>query len=66
MKSVFGFDAQERKFTYTAFRTATSTCCAFPREKVNTMLQQYLDNYEAKHPEVRFERTSFGAMLTKI
>lgn len=66
MKSLFCFDAQERKFTHTTFKTGSSTCCAFPREKVNTILQKYLDNYEAKHPEVRFERASWGAKLTKI
>lgn len=63
MKSNFTFDPSERTFTR-SIRTGKSTCCVFPHEKVNAMLQQYLDNYESKHPEIHFERFNWGARLS--
>lgn len=63
MDSIFVFDSQERTFTYTEFRTGSSTRCSFPTDKINTMLQKYLDNYESKHPGIHFERFGWGARL---
>lgn len=65
MKGIFSFDEQQRKFTYSDLRTGASTCCDFPRDVVNKMLQTYLDNYETKHPEIHFERFDWGARIFK-
>lgn len=65
MKSTFMFDSEKRSFVCTNLRTGSSTCCPFPSDKVNALLQKYLDNYEVKHPEINFERHSWGACLQK-
>lgn len=65
MKNIFTFDSNETAFTYTDFRTGSSIGVPFPQEKINTLLQTYLNNYEAKYPTVKFERHSWGAKLTK-
>lgn len=65
MKNVYTFDPQERSFTYSIRSGNSTTAGAFPREKINDMLQKYLDNYETKHPEMRFERHEWGATLTR-
>lgn len=61
MKKVFEFDPQEMIFTFTKFRTGSSVGCEFPTRHINALLQKGLDNYEAKHPSVKFERYSLGA-----
>jgi len=65
MKTTFNFDPEHKKFTYAGISTGSSTCCAFPRDQVNEILQKYLDEYEAKHPGVRFKRENWGASITQ-
>lgn len=66
MRTIFIFDSHDTKFTCTDIITGRSIKGRFPRDRVNALLQKYLDNYEAKHPSVKFERESWGAKISNI
>ena len=64
MKALFTFDDNERKFTHLR-KTFEATGIANPRKEINILVQKSLDNYEAKHPGVKFERDDWGAKIIK-
>lgn len=69
MKSFFTFESDDAgcfTLTSTHILTGESVDCKFPVEIVDALLQRNLDNYEAKHPSVKFERESWGAKISNI
>lgn len=65
MNTIFTFDPQENIFTYNML-VGSSSSYAFPWDEVLKILHKYLDNYEAKHPGVRFERHDWGAKYSNL
>lgn len=63
---VLTFDPQNNSFTYNSAIIGSNVGGAFPYEKLQTLLQTYLNNYEAQHPTVNFKRFSWGASLTNL
>ncbi|MBP5661858.1 MAG: hypothetical protein J6X30_01730 [Clostridia bacterium] len=62
MMSVFTFNADDRSFNGTMPAGYTSGRL-YPLESLNEILQQSLDKYEAKHPDVHFQREKTGARM---
>lgn len=65
MLSVFEFNPQERTFIAT-IKAGECENRMFPTSAVVGMLQQSLNNYETKHPEVQFQRQNWGARIGNV
>lgn len=62
---VFKFDPQEKAFVASMVAGECENQ-VFPTSTVVGMIQQSLNNYETKHPEVHFQRQNWGARIGNV